>query len=223
MKIGISFSALIVCGVLTVTGLLYATGFKLDVSGKQKVTLSDKVGKNEISFFSTAPMEDIKGTANDISGTVTIDPSNLEATKAKIVVKVAGMKTGIKKRDQHLRSPDWLDAASHPDIVFDLKLLKDVKIKDDGAKSGKAVATATAVGDFSMHGVSLEQQLPVTITYIRESDKTKARAPGDFVLVQSEFSVPLGDYKVQGKKGIIGSKVGEQIKVKANFVGSTGL
>lgn len=209
-----ALSIVVVAGTLS---QVLAGGFGLGTSGKKTFTINNKVGENEVKFISTAPMEDINGTAKGISGSVVLDPENLEATTAKLVIAVKSMKTGIKKRDKHLYSNEWLDAEQYPEIRFSMKKLSEVQSVSSDAKTGRAVAKAKAVGDFFLHGVSLEMTIPVTITYIRESEKTRERAPGDFLLVQTEFSVPLGKFNVTGKKGIIGSKVGEEISVKATL------
>ena len=47
------------------------TGFGLGTTGNRTFTISDKVGKNQISFVSTAPLEKIHGTASAVSGSVT--------------------------------------------------------------------------------------------------------------------------------------------------------
>lgn len=198
-----------------------ATGFGLGVSGIKKVTFDNRVGTNQIVFTSTAPLEDIEGSASDISGSVMLDPANIEATTGKLVVKVASMKTGIGKRDDHMRSESWLNEPAYPQITFDIKEVKNVqRVSGDNSK---AVVKAIAVGDFSMHGVTKRLEIPVTMTYIRESDKTKERAPGDLVMIQGDFAVALRDFKVEGSKGTIGSKVGETIQLKANLFGSTAL
>lgn len=216
------YLALVVSMVFAGSAVLSAaTGFGLGVSGAKKVTFDNRVGANQIVFTSSAPLEDIEGSASDIGGSITLDPANIEATTGKIVVKVASMQTGIQKRDSHLMSEPWLNQEKYPQITFDIKELKNVqRVSGD---NGKAVVKAIAVGDFTLHGVTKRMEVPVTITYIRESQKTKERAPGDFVMVQGDFSIALKDFKVEGTKGTVGSKVGETIQLKTNLFGSTGL
>lgn len=221
MKTFRAMLAFAIVAALIGSSMAWATGFNVGVSGAKKVTFSNRVGANQITFESSAPLEDIKGTANDISGSITLDPSNIEATTGMITVKVKSMATGINKRDAHLMSSDWLNEPQYPVITFSIKSIKNVKPGSND--NGKSVIQAVAVGDFSMHGVTRQIEIPITMTYIRESEKTKERAPGDLVMVQGDFSVALKDFKVEGTKGTVGSKVGETIKLKANFFGSTGL
>ena len=184
-------------------------------------TLSNKVGTNQIQFTSKAPLEDIEGTASDISGTITMDPAHPEKTTARIDVKVSSMKTGIAKRDGHLYSDTWLDAEKYPTITFTVQSISNVmQTKNEG---GRMEFQGNAVGQFTMHGVTKNLTIPVKITYMKESDKTRDRAPGDLVLVQGEFDIALKDFNIAGSKGMVGSKVGETIKIKANFFSSNGL
>ncbi len=183
-------------------------------AGSKKYTLNNAVGKNGIEFLSKAPMEDINGTSDGVSGAFVLDPSNLEATTGKIEVKVLTMKTANSKRDEHMYDAMWLDAAKYPSITFDVTGLKDIKVAKDGTRN---VVTATAVGTFTCHGVTKASTATITLTFITESAETKQRASGNLVMIDAKFNVTLADHKVTGKAGVVGKSVGEVIAVTAKL------
>ncbi len=199
--------------------LLAQTALPLPLKGVRTVELNNAVGQNLCQFVSSAPLEEFEGTADGIEGSFVLDPQNLEATRGQIRVAVASMRTGIARRDEHLRSPEWLDAERYPYIEFELQGLRQVRITERAA--GRVVLQAVAVGDFSLHGVRKHMELPITLTYVPESEQTRRRAPGDLVQVQSEFTISLRDFNIRGRQGVIGSRVGEVIRVKASFYGAT--
>ena len=196
------------------------TAMGLAVTGVQTVLLDSKVGKNQIQFVSSAPMEEIHGSASQISGHVILDPGNLEATTGQIEVAVAGMATGIQKRDEHLLSPDWLDQAQFPVIIFVIQGLADVSVTGN---SEKADIQATALGEFTLHGVKRPIRIPVEMTYLLSSEKTRKRAPGDFLVVKGKFELVLKDFEISGVRGMVGSRVGAEIGLEATLFGSTAL
>jgi polyisoprenoid-binding protein YceI len=198
--------------------LLAQTALPLPLKGARTVVLNNAVGQNLCQFVSSAPLEEFEGTADGIEGSFVLDPQNLEATRGRIRVAVASMRTGIARRDEHLRSPEWLDAERYPYIEFDLQGLRQVRITERTA--GRVVLQAVAVGDFSLHGVRKPMELPIVMTYVPESEQTRQRAPGDLVQVQSEFTISLRDFNIRGRQGVIGSRVGEVIRVKASFYGA---
>ena len=71
---------------------------------------------------------------------------DLDFTDAKIdfTVDAASINTDDEKRDGHLKSPDFFDAAKFPKITFVSKSMKPGKIK----------GTYTLMGDLTMHGVT---------------------------------------------------------------------
>jgi polyisoprenoid-binding protein YceI len=209
-------------GLLAIAGVvamvasasLEAQPLKVTARGAKRVTISDRVGKNQFTWDSDAPMEKIKGTAEGVSGSFTIDPQNLSSIRGTVSASVATMKTGNATRDGHLKSGQWLDAARYPTISFTISSVSGIKVTGNKA-------TGTATGTFSMHGVSKQISIPFSVTYLDESAATKKKAPGDLVMVTADFSVSLKDFKVAGAQGIVGSKVGETIKVKAQLFGAT--
>lgn len=188
-------------------------------SGKKTVKLNEAVGNNFIKFLSSAPVENIEGNAKDIQGKFILDGDNLENSSGNISLQVLSMKTGLTKRDEHMYAKDWLDASRYPIISFDLKKLADVKISK--SENGMAEFTAVADGSFTMHGISKSMKASIYIKYVNESEATRKKAAGDFVLIKASFNVPLKDFNIAGKQGIIGSKVGETIDISANLFGST--
>lgn len=191
---------------------LYAQGFDVKASGEQTFSFADKGGRNQATFFSTTPLEDINGLTNDIKGNVTFNVGDLKTLKGKVSVSVASIKTGIDLRDEHLRSENWLNAGAYPEIIFEIKSVSDVK----SVEANKLAAKIK--GDITIHGVTKEITSDATLTFLDESEKTKMRAPGDLLGVQAKFNVKLSDFNVQNK--IIGQKVAEVVEVGVNMVGS---
>jgi polyisoprenoid-binding protein YceI len=60
----------------------------------------------------------VRGQFNKLSGTVQFDPADPAGLSLAAVIDVAGIYTGIGKRDEHLRSPDFFDAEKLPTITF---------------------------------------------------------------------------------------------------------
>lgn len=199
---------------LATSTLLAGTGFN-GISGSTKTyTLNDKVGANALTFDSDAPMEKIHGTADGVTGSFKLDPTDLEKTTGSISVPVRNMKTAITKRDDHMYSKNWLDADSYPTITYTVDALKNVKAT---TRDGRNVATATAVGTFTCHGVTKPLEAKITITFVPESAETKKRASGNLVMVNAQFKVALANYGITGMGNIVGTKVGEEIAIDANL------
>jgi polyisoprenoid-binding protein YceI len=183
-------------------------------AGTRTFNLNNAVGMNAIQFVSDAPMEKINGTADGVSGSFKLDPSNLEATKGKVEVKVKSMKTAMAKRDEHMYSDSWLDEAKYPTITFELQSLKDVTVSTNGKQP---TVVANAVGTFTLHGVTKPFSAPIVLTYVKESGDSKKRASGDLVALRVTFEVQLKDFNIQGRAGLVGNKVGEKIQVSADL------
>ena len=94
----------------------------------------------------------VGGRFLEFAGTFNYDSSNLAASKTETAIKVATIDTRQKKRDDHLRSPDFLDAAKFPEIKFVSK-----EVQDATAGGFKLV------GDLSIRGVTKPVTLDVEV------------------------------------------------------------
>ena len=195
--------------------VLNAQGFKVQATGEQTFNFLDKKERNQATFFSTTPLEDVTGLSNDVKGKVTFDVSDIKTLKGSISIGTGSLKTGIDLRDEHLRSKNWLDAENYPEITFTIKKVNDFKVLADNKLE------VEVSGDFSLHGVTKEVVANVTLTYLDESEQTKQRAPGDLLGVQAKFNIVLSDYDVENM--IVGQKVSDSIEVSVNIVGSNAM
>jgi len=195
------------------SGMISAQNFKVKSSGTQIFNFDDKSGRNQATFYSATPLEDINGTANDISGSVSFDPANFSKTiKGKIAVKVASINTGIELRNTHMKSANWLNAEKYPELVFEIKSVSNVKQIENNKLEFKVS------GNFLMHGVSKEVTADAEAAYLEESEQTKKRAPGDLLGVRAKFFVKLSEFGIENQ--VVGNKVAEVIEVGVNIVGS---
>lgn len=173
----------------------------------------------QIYFESNAPLEDIKGQSNKVIGYAVADPNS----SAKLVagewhLPVESMKTGIELRDEHLAGSDWLDAASHPNIIVQVRDMKNVR----QTKSSAAFTafTGTLVADLTLHGVTKTIEIPATnITMMNESEATRKVANGNLMAVRSSFTVKLADYGVSHP--VIGEKVANEVEIDVSLYLST--
>lgn len=210
--------------VLATSAVLFAvaTGSLAQVSAAhqksspsvKKFSWNDRVSKNQFVWVSDAPVEKIRGTSEGITGSITMDPSDITTLRGTVMTEVRTMKTGNGTRDNHLLSPEWMDAGKYPQIKFVVQSVAD-------AKSSGNVSTAMVTGDFTLHGVTKRIAVPFKLTYVAESAKTRERAPGDLLVLSANFTIALKDYKIEGTSGVVGSKVGQTIEITAQLFGNS--
>jgi polyisoprenoid-binding protein YceI len=86
----------------------------------------------------------VRGQFKNITGTLDFDPDKPEATSVEVVIDTASMSsTGNEDRDNHLRSPDFLDIEKYPTIRFKST---GVEVKSD--------TRATLKGDLTIRDVT---------------------------------------------------------------------
>ncbi len=90
----------------------------------------------------------VRGKFNQFDATFKYHPTDLSKWHVEAVIQTASIDTDNKKRDDHLRSPDFFDAARYPEIRF---VSKRFEKTDDGY---------VVIGDLTMHGVTREIRMP---------------------------------------------------------------
>jgi polyisoprenoid-binding protein YceI len=188
-------------------------GFDVKAKGTQTFSFKDDKGRNQATFHSITPFDEVDGLTTEISGQVSFNIKDVKNTlKGEISLPTESLKTGIKMRDKDLKEPKWLDAEKYPVILFKIKKVIDVK------KTAPNKLTVKVNGDFYLHGVTKGIQVEVTMMYLDESPATQAREPGDLLGVTGNFSITLSKFNVQNM--ILGKRVSDNIDIGVNIVGT---
>ena len=88
-------------------------------------------------------VSNVRGEFGKVSGTVQADDADPSRSKIEAEIDAASVDTRIEKRDNHLRSADFLDVAKYPKITF-------VSTKIEPAGAGHFKVT----GDLTLHGIT---------------------------------------------------------------------
>ncbi|MBI2682865.1 MAG: polyisoprenoid-binding protein [Acidobacteriales bacterium] len=95
-------------------------------------------------------ISNVTGQFTNVQGVVIYDPANPKATVLDASIDTKTVDTREPKRDEHLRSADFLDVANHPVMTFKSK--KVVRADKDSLK---------LLGDLTIRGVTREVTLDV--------------------------------------------------------------
>jgi polyisoprenoid-binding protein YceI len=199
--------------ILTCFISIHAQGFDVKAKGTQTFSFKDDKGRNQATFHSITPFDEVDGLTTEISGKVSFDVQDVKNTlKGEISLPTESLKTGITMRDKDLKAPKWLDAEKYPTISFKIEKVTSVK------KISANKLTVNVLGDFNLHGATKEIPVEVTMTYLDESAATEAREPGDLLGVTAKFSITLSKFNVQNM--ILGKRVSDNIDIGVNIVGT---
>jgi polyisoprenoid-binding protein YceI len=93
----------------------------------------------------------VRGEFREFEGTIEI-AEDLEASRAYGTVKADSVDTGQAQRDEHLRSDDFFDVESHPELHFESTQIEAIDEE-----------TLRVVGELSMNGVTREIELETEV------------------------------------------------------------
>jgi polyisoprenoid-binding protein YceI len=161
-------------------------------------TAHSSIGFQVRHLFSNVP-----GKFDDFTGTIQFDEANPEQSSVEVNIKTASIDTGVKMRDDDLRSPNFFDAAKYPALTFKSKSVK---------KTGDNTFDVT--GDLTMHGVTKEVVLKVELI-----GKGAGMKPGT-VLSGWDATTALkrSDFGLAWNKVIEGTQVvGDDVKIELHI------
>ncbi len=122
----------------------------------------------------------VRGAFNDFEGQAVIDGNDPGRSTVSVTAKVASIDTRNEQRDGHLRTNDFLDAESFPELTF-----TSTSVKHDGGNDFEVT------GDLTIKGVTKSITLPLEFQGHATDPFGNNRIgfEGSAQIVRSEFGV----------------------------------
>jgi polyisoprenoid-binding protein YceI len=138
------------------------------------------------------------GRFNDVSGSFSIDDS-ADKCSFNLTIKTDSVDSGNKKRDEHLKAPDFFNAKQYPTITF-----KSTSVK--AAKGGYEVT-----GDLTLHGKS--KSVTFTLVGGRKAEFPKGVQRTGY---STELVIKRSDFGMDKMK----EAIGDEVYVSISFEGT---
>jgi polyisoprenoid-binding protein YceI len=179
-------------------GALVASSTALAAFAPLKLdTVHSKVG-----FTAATVLFDVDGAFERFSVSIDGDPSKPETVKVEANIEVASLNTNNAKRDKHLKSPDFFDAAKYPMIRF-----ASTNVKTQGKH-------LVVTGNLTMHGVSKLVSVPFKVV------KGKNGAGVDTTTYKAKLTLDRNDYGIGTDSIAAKISLEDEVEVKLLFVTS---
>lgn len=141
----------------------------------------------------------VRGDFDVYSAELTLDPTNVSTLKTSAVIETGSIDTGVEKRDGHLRSADFFDAETYPQIRFVSKEVREIE--------GNAFQL---VGDLTIRDVTREVVLEAELI-----GPVKGMMGEERIGVEATTKISRAEYGLQWNKvteagGII---VGDEVTI----------
>jgi polyisoprenoid-binding protein YceI len=140
----------------------------------------------------------MRGRFNETKGTVVIDREK-NTGSVEITINADSIDTAHKKRDEHLRSPDFLNTAEYPEITF-----KSTRVEIDGDE-------AEVEGDLTIAGVTRKVRLEVDRLHCAVNPMSKKEHCG----FDASTKIKRSDFGVNYMVPAIGDEIEIDIALEA--------
>ena len=146
----------------------------------------------------------VKGNFTEFKGEFSFDPANPGEAKASAIIQTKSINTGVEKRDGHLKSPDFFDAAKYPEIKFESSSFE---------KSGDGYVIK---GKLTIKETTKDVSIPVSINGPIEDPYKNQR-----VGIEGGFKINRKDYGLNfdGKLASGGLVVGDEVTIEISAEG----
>jgi polyisoprenoid-binding protein YceI len=148
----------------------------------------------------------VPGVFSRFTGQVEYDPDRPEKSQFYLLIDSSSVHTGVPARDDHLRSPDFLDVERSPRMIFSSRNV----IREDGD-------TLVVIGDLTIRDVTAEVRVPLQVLGVTAHPLTD-EFPGVRVLgLHAKFSINRLDFHVGTDKWTQMGVMGETVELTVDM------
>ncbi|MDE5439164.1 YceI family protein [Elizabethkingia meningoseptica] len=145
-------------------------------------------------------ISDVSGIFNTFDLAIASQGKDFSDAKVNFSIDVNSINTNVEARDNHLKSPDFFDAAQFDKITFNSTSLKVVKPN-----------TYSLKGNLTLHGVTK----PVTMTMVYRGEITDKKSGKVTKGIQVYGDVKRSDFGIGSK--FPDAMISDVVRIKADF------
>jgi polyisoprenoid-binding protein YceI len=115
------------------------------------------------------------GSIGGLQGTIRFDTAQVEKSHFDVTLDISSIKTGNRKRDEHLQTEDYFNAAAFPTVKF-----------KSGSITKKAAGIYSVTGDLTIKSITKQVSIPFTFT---QNEKHRGMFHGDLKINRLDFGI----------------------------------
>ncbi len=142
----------------------------------------------------------VPGVFAKFSGQVEFDPDRPQQGQFYLLIDSSSVHTGVPKRDEHLRSSDFLDVVRSPKIIFSSRKIMQL-----------AADEMIVVGDLTIRDVTAEVRVPLRVLGIADHPFVDQMPDTRVLGLRAEFSINRLLFHVGEEKWTTMGVMGETI------------
>lgn len=141
----------------------------------------------------------VRGRFRDFSGKINYDDKDITKSSVEVTAKIESVNTGVDRRDAHLRTADFFDAAQYPEMTF-----KSTRVEK------KSNSQFVLHGDLMLRGITKPVAILFTVTgAIKDGQgNTRFGVAGQTTINRRDFGFTWGKTMENG-----GLDVGNEVMI----------
>jgi polyisoprenoid-binding protein YceI len=194
-----------------------------------------KITRGKSTFLIDAPLEKIKGQAEEIKGSISLDPADLSRTQGEVSFRVSTLKTTTfsdedRNSSQTDHARNWMqvgaeskaeDKAKYEWATFTVTSVEmaPTKLQEAKEENGARIVKGKVSGDFTLHGVTSKKTLAFTAALQGPLER-----PTRLTLkTEAPFEVSLKEHDIKPRDNVgsflhgalekIGKKIDDRVQV----------
>lgn len=146
----------------------------------------------------------VKGKFTRFSGQVMLNENDVTRSTVDVTIEVASIDTSNERRDNHLRSGDFFEAGTFPNLLF---VSSRIERTPDGL---------VLVGDLTIRDVMKEVRIPFDLAGPVTSESGRKRLGAEGILRINRFDYGLQWNRIQEAVQVVGDEVRIELNIEAN-------
>ena len=143
----------------------------------------------------------VKGRFTEFAGNVVLDHADMGGSSVEVAIKAASVDTGMKRRDAHLRSADFLETDRYPDIRFQSTKIERGKDRDTLLLTGS---------------LTIKEKARQVILAVDELDHSRSPDGEEVSYYGASTELDRFDFGIRCRRGLIGRSLKIVINVQTS-------